>query len=268
MYMELETLTSYEKAPTTHRSAERLAKRHGFRNLTELAQSLPPNAHILDVGAGASPFGKEVAKLRSDIQWTNFDYSYKDPKVLEEVSIDSPPNIKYVQGDATKLSEAYPAETFDAVFSYWLFPHLSIDDTAPANESAKGIFRVTKKGGIMSVGPRLGKISLPNSMAKAFRENKADTQNEDSYAQRVVNETRMTPARRKAQKLSNKFVGEISSFFGTRRPIRRPEGSRFKKEVYDPKSGEYIKSHSRRSFALRGEVLAHLARKTLGKKTN
>lgn len=77
---ELATQTVYEKAITTDRSAEMLACKHGSEGVAQLAETLPQGARILDVGAGASPFGKEVAILRPDISWTNFDYSYQDPR--------------------------------------------------------------------------------------------------------------------------------------------------------------------------------------------
>lgn len=117
-----ENLTVYEKAVTTDRPAEVLAQRHGFESVAKLAESLPANALVLDVGAGASPFGKEMAMLRPDVSWINFDYSYQDPAILDEVTNDAPSNVKHVAGDATRLSEIYESESFDAVFSYWFCP--------------------------------------------------------------------------------------------------------------------------------------------------
>ena len=95
-----------------------LVHRHGFESVLQLAESLPIDARVLDVGAGASPFGKEVSTLRPDVTWLNFDYSYQEPAILDEVSKYTPSNVQHVVGDATKLGETYEPETFDAVFSY------------------------------------------------------------------------------------------------------------------------------------------------------
>ena len=182
----------YEQAVTTDRPAEMLAKKHGFESVAHLAQSLPKDAQILDIGAGASPFGKEVATLRPDITWVNFDYSYQDPAILGDVSKDAPANVKYVPGDATKLVDVYEPESFDAVFSYWLLPHLSIDNLGPAKAVARAVFAVTKPGGLMSVGPKASHSKLPSlKSGKAIQVIKDESLDANRYAERIVNETKL-----------------------------------------------------------------------------
>lgn len=250
-----EQLTVYEKAVTTDRPAEMLAQRHGFESVAQLAETLPQDARVLDVGAGASPFGKEVAMLRPDVTWINFDYSYQDPAILNEVTQNSPDNVQHVAGDATKLGEQYEHESFDAVFSYWLLPHLSIDDPEPAKQAAKAIFDVTKTGGLMSVGPKVSHKRLPSlKSGKAIQVVKDATVSADSFAERVVTETKLPKIGRYTQKLANEVA---TPFFGTSRYARR-EGRI--PQVYHPESGEYVSPFTRKGVRTAGRLAVAMAR--------
>ncbi|HUD07382.1 MAG TPA: class I SAM-dependent methyltransferase [Candidatus Saccharimonadales bacterium] len=186
------TIKVYEQAVTTDRTAKKLARKHGFKSLTELADSLPKNARVLDLGAGASPFGREVAGLRPDITWVNLDHSYKNHAILNDVGKNSPKNLEYVFADATELDKLYKPQTFDVVFSYWLLPHLSIDDYKPAIETAKAIFTVTKTAGLMSVGPKINHKSMPSlKSGKSIRLTKIHGLDIDAYANRIFAETKL-----------------------------------------------------------------------------
>ena len=246
--------TVYEKAVTTDRPAEMLAQRHGFENVAQLAESLPPGAQVLDVGAGASPFGKEVATLRPDVTWVNFDYSYNNPKILADVAQGAPDNVKYVAGDATKLAEAYQPETFDAIFSYWLLPHLSIDDPAPAKAAAKAMFSLAKVGGTISVGPETSKKRLPSlKSGQAHRVEKDQTTDADSFAETVLDVTRLQGVGQYTQRLANEVA---TPFFGTTRYAKR-EGRI--PRVYDPEKGDYVSPLSRRGVKVAGKLAIALA---------
>lgn len=248
-------LTIYEKAITTDRPAERLAHKHGFDSVAQLAETLPPDAWVLDIGAGASPFGKEVAALRPDITWINFDYSYQDPSILEDITKDAPPNLEHVAGDATKLSETYEPETFDAVFSYWLLPHLSIDDEAPARKAAESIFGILKTGGLASVGPRSGRIDLPNgSRKKALHIVKDSSTSVATFTDEVVKETKLSPSSAYVQKLGNEVA---TPFFGTTRYIKQ-EGRVPK--IYHSQSGEYVSPFTRKGVRTMGRLVVAMAR--------
>lgn len=252
---EVTTPTIYEKAITTDRPAEMLAHKHGFESVAQLAETLPEGARVLDVGAGASPFGKEVAALRPDVTWVNFDYSYQDPAILEEVSKDAPANVEHAFGDATKLAETYEPESFDAVFSYWLLPHLSIDEAEPARAAAKGIFAVTKPGGLMSVGPKASQKRLPSlKSGDAIQIVKDEHVDPDSYADSVVAQTKLSKSVRYTQKLANEVA---TPFFGTTRYGKRD--GRIPK-IYDPKSGEYVSTLTRRGAGIVGRLAVAMAK--------
>lgn len=239
--------TVYEKAITTHRTANTIARVHGFESVAVLAESLPEGAEVIDVGAGASPFGNEVAALRPDIKWINFDYSYRDPAILEEVTKGAPPNVEYVFGDATKLEEKYKAESFDAIFSYWIMPHLSIDSPVPAEATARAIFRLGKPDSFISIGPRIGKGRAITLRARqAYHVIKNNELHEDTFVETLVNETQLRGSALRLQKLANEVA---TPFLGTTRYIKS-EG-RIPK-IYHPDSGEYVTPFSRKGVTTVG----------------
>ena len=71
----------------TDRGSEFLARKHGFVDLAHLQDWLPLEAHVLDIGAGYSPFGADVAKERPDIQWTNVDITIFLPIINRSSSL-------------------------------------------------------------------------------------------------------------------------------------------------------------------------------------
>jgi len=246
----------YEQAPTTDRPAELLAVKHGYENLAKLAESLPPHAKLLDVGAGASPFGKEVATLRPDISWTNFDYSYNDPKILRDIEADSPANVTYLAGDATRLDENFAPETFDATFSYWLLPHLSIDSVEPAAAAARSMYAVTKTGGTISVGPKASQKRLPSrKLEPALRLVKDASMTAEQYGETIVAATKLAPVTRYAQKLANEVA---TPFFGTTRYTKHDKG-KWAPQIYSPAQETYISSLSRSGIKTMGKLALRLA---------
>ena len=154
----------FQILPTTGRTADTLARRHGYKNVTDLASSLPSHAEVLDVGAGASSLGRTIARLRPDVHWTNLDFSYHDERMLRDVSHDAPSNLTFIAGDATKLDHYIEPTSIDAVFSYWLFPHLSLYDRQTALTAAKQLYKAVKPGGILAIGPRKHPMLHPTSL--------------------------------------------------------------------------------------------------------
>lgn len=229
----------YEQAVTTSRSAETLAKKHGFENLEDLVAMLPEGARVIDVGAGTSNLGKEACRLRQDITWLNFDYSYSNPDIMTEVSAGSPPNLQLIAGDATKLQELYLPESFDAVFSYWMMPHLSLASDKPAQDAAKGMLSLAKNGAYVSVGPKVGKQKgkLPRFRGgEAVHFVKDGSMNINGLAQELVSRTKLKGRAILMQKFSNEVM---TPFFGTSIYAKRPEGKKTP-HMYDPYRGEHI----------------------------
>lgn len=246
------TNTVYENAVTTHRSAESLARAHGFESVAELARQLPKDAKVIDVGAGASPFGVEVAKLRPDITWVNLDYSYSDPDIIEDVSKDAPPNVEFFEGDATKLADMYDPQTFDAVFSYWLLPHMSLDEPGPAKAAAEAMYTITKIGGMISVGPRNDATRRLFSGSDTLN---YESRSSEEFADKIVAGTKLSKSASYLQKLINETA---TPFFGTSRYAKR-EGKQ--KQIYDPNTGEYIPLSSKEGVKIRGRLAIELAKR-------
>lgn len=247
----------YEQAITTARSAEVLALAHGFKSVMHLADSLPDAARVLDVGAGASPFGRRIASLRPDVTWINIDYNYRDERILHEASSDAPDNLHFVAGDATKLTENYATESFDAVFSYWLLPHLSLDEIKPAVVAARAMFDVTKPGGLISVGPikRRFQSSVTRSAQSVIKDEARDN---SAYATSVATATKLTGTERYLQRISNNVA---TPFFGTTRYVQQ-DGNETK--IYNPTSGEYVSRSTPEGMYILGRLALAMTKYTLG----
>jgi ubiquinone/menaquinone biosynthesis C-methylase UbiE len=246
-----EERTVYENAVTTGRRANNVAARHGFHGFhgaRNLAQSLPPGAEVLDVGAGVSGFGAALAAERSDIHVTNFDFSYHNPDILRSVLANAPPNISYVQGDVTKLLDHFDPEQFDWVGSNWLLQHLSIDDMGPALAGAEAMFTVTKMGGKLSVGPQKPLTPLPLMRRKTFRIVKDETHDARSVAEEIVEKTQLPPSLRAVQRVINNV---ITPTLGTSRYMKR---EKYMPRVYYRPTEKYIPIVDPRAAYLAGKL--------------
>lgn len=228
--------TSYAEVTTTGRGADLLAQHHGFNSARALAAWLPTEARAIDVGAGVSPLGKEIALLRPDVDWTNFDYSYYDPAILARVTHDTPENVTHIAGDATQLEAHVEPGSYDVVLSYWMVQHLALDGTAPAVDAVRGMFSLAKANGYISIGPeRTGKVVQDLLGGRAIHVTK-QTQNPGDFAQEIVERTRPVGLTRTGALIGNRI---LSPYFGTSNYQLSPPGSRIV-HVPHPETGEAI----------------------------
>ena len=250
-----------ELAPSTQRDAEHLANRYGFANLAALAESLPEGAEVLDVGAGASPLGREVARLRPDIHWTNLDTSYDDPHMRDELLPGAPHNVSFVTGDAQQLGGLFPAGTFDRVFSFWLLPHLSLNDDTAAVAAAEHMFEAVKDGGELFIGPVFNSPYHDGTPETAYgdarRTIKAQDMNPTDFAREAVRQTRLPIVARHLHRSINRAIYDQ---FGTSR-YARGEGTQA--QILDPRTGTYVSRYSTRGIALTGQFLVNIAARFL-----
>ncbi len=232
--------------PTTERSADTLAYGHGYKSLTDLAYSLPPQAKVLDVGAGASSLGSVVAQLRPDVHWTNLDFSYHDRQILKDISRDAPPNLTFIAGDVTKLDDFVEPASMDAVFSYWLFPHLSLYDKRPALTAAVQVYKAVKSGGILAVGPQRHPIFHPATfMGKSWRIGKDGALTAELYSHAILRKTRLSAANRYVRIAFDTAAAEL---FGTSRYVKG-------NKIYNPETAMYIWRYRPQAICLVGKLL-------------
>lgn len=150
-------LEIYHKAPTTATLPNEIAAAFGYFHIFELLSDLPKNAQVLDVGAGVSMFGFVATTSRPDITWHHLDYAYRSPELVALLpAITGRRKLSYEPGDATELDQYFSANSMDAVFSYDLFPHLSLDSPEPALRAVRQMHKVAKKGGQIMIGPTVG----------------------------------------------------------------------------------------------------------------
>ncbi len=223
-----------------------------------LASSLPEGASVLDLGAGASNLGATITGIRPDVTWANLDYNYDDPEVETATEPSRLPNLSFVTGDATRLLESCEPNTYDAVLSYWLFPHLSLDRPEPALVAARGVYDVLKEGGIASIGPQvtLGHIATLR-WRSTYRMLKGVHVDRDEFAERILYETQLPLPIRKYRQLKYEIW---SDYFGTTR--WRKDG---RKLIYSPDSEDYVQTLSAEGAKVIGGLSAAAMRHILSR---
>ncbi len=150
--------------PSTGRKPLFVVKQLGFDSVPEFAASLPRNALVMDIGAGYSRLGSEVARMRPDTYWINADPLYADRKVAKKLTRDSPPNLEFLIMNIADQPDQAPKfkKGADLVISYWLMPHLSLETDTVARTAAKNMLSLLNKDGRLVVGPvrKPGKLNL------------------------------------------------------------------------------------------------------------
>jgi len=150
--------------PVFDRSASVLARAFGYQSCAVLAGSLPADARVLDVGAGASTLGLEVCRLNPDVEWINADPCYGKKSVQEQLAArkDLPANLRFVPTDVVDLIEEFGPHSFDKVFTFFMLQHLELSAPDVALQGTKNLLRMPKPKGSLSLGPvkglRLGRV--------------------------------------------------------------------------------------------------------------
>jgi len=251
---------SYGHIITTIRTADELARFHGAASAEEFAESLPSNIEVLDVGAGDSALGHDVAGRRPDIHWTNLDFSYHDPLALNRLQSRAPQNLQFVAGDATRLQEQFEPGRFDTVLSYWLLPHLSVDDRWLTIE---GMAYVAKTGGLISAGPTLNEpISLslldPDIQSRTVQIVKPSP-NEAGLSERLADMAVRTQIPPRARRWFLAYHHAATTVIGTnRREQRDPQTGALL--TYDADHDTYVPKTSLRGRTIRLAVGARAVR--------
>ncbi|KAH9211150.1 S-adenosyl-L-methionine-dependent methyltransferase [Leptodontidium sp. 2 PMI_412] len=127
-----------------------VTKLYGDRTVATSCQyfvsHITKGANILDVGCGPGVITAELAKNASEGKTIGLDNS---SGIIDKAAAAFPPssipNLSFVVGDATNLSE-YSDNTFDIVHAHQVLVHLPNAITA-----LKELYRVCKSGGIIAV---------------------------------------------------------------------------------------------------------------------
>lgn len=147
----------------TARQSNLLSTRYGYENYVELAESLPPGAEVIDIGAGASTLGEFVSRWRSDIRWLNTDLRYT-PQLIHSLSKGTPSNLEFEQANALTLAEQYGKGSFDRGFSYWMLSHIRLAGVVPATVAATNMLQVIKPDNRLQIGPYYRREGLRRRM--------------------------------------------------------------------------------------------------------
>ena len=195
----------------------------GGMSIDAFAESLPLNATVVDVGAGLSNLGSEVAARRDDISWTNYDYNYGVPdgvnSLLDEVKSNAPRNVAYVTGDALDFP-TYMTGSYDRVYSYNLVSHLLRIKQALGDKALQGMVELLTQDGELHVGPTNAKMAT-DSRWKTTQLHANASEAEFAEAEKLLTSPRLAsmyyyaslssgvgvyPAKRFSQEISGKLV--------------------------------------------------------------
>lgn len=175
--------------PTTGRTPHFLAKRYGYKSLSDFINDIPRNATVIDAGAGLSLLGHAVAKRRPDVIWLNLDPFYKNERHQAAAS-DAPPNVRYMAEDISKPSSKLAKLKVARIYSYWMLPHLSIYSDEPVRRVAGVMWDMLSPSGVIMVGPdypyRFASLKKP---ARYIRFTKKDSR--EAVQNRMARMTRM-----------------------------------------------------------------------------
>lgn len=104
--------------------------------------NLKPNQHILDIGCGTGTFAVTAKQLYPSVNVVGLD---PDPKALARAGQKAAAagvSLRFDRGFADNLE--YPSDTFDVVFSSFMFHHL---ESSNREKTLKEVARVLKSGG-------------------------------------------------------------------------------------------------------------------------
>ncbi len=139
----------FELAPTTKRTANHLAKRYGFENPRQLAESLPPDARVVDFGAGKSNFGNKITRIREDVTWLNIDVRSGLFQHAQRHQRRSPSGLQYMKADV--FNPPLRSGTLDRVYSSWLLPHIELESWELALDAVHSMASLLNETGVLSV---------------------------------------------------------------------------------------------------------------------
>ncbi|HEY5152639.1 MAG TPA: hypothetical protein VII55_01565 [Candidatus Saccharimonadales bacterium] len=141
------------KIPVSGYGSNKLALAYGFPDLQAFADDLPNGAEVLDVGAGVSPLGIDVCRLRPDIHWVSADTFYYNTGVRDKLQSDSPPNLTILPANALTLTASSGEGRYNRVLSSYLFIQLWKGGAEPVQVAAAEMLKAAAPDGMVSALP-------------------------------------------------------------------------------------------------------------------
>lgn len=157
-------LERFEQSPLTASSGEFLAGVYGDgATIDAFADSLPENARVIDVGAGLSTFGAEVAARRDDVQWTNYDINYNRTghvsyEAVRRAVEAAPQNLRFVTGNVLTIPDDM-RHAYDRAYSYNLVTHLLRIRRSLGGQALENIVGLLDEHGESKIGPTNAKMA-------------------------------------------------------------------------------------------------------------
>lgn len=113
-----------------------------FARIGPWLQSLPPGAHVLDIGCGIGAVAAWLLRQRADLQVTGVDF----PEMIERARVEVPPSerLRWVGASAEHFLEP---ERFDLVLSSGCYS--AIRDRAKCEQAIDAGCRSVKPGGLL-----------------------------------------------------------------------------------------------------------------------
>jgi hypothetical protein len=149
-----------------------------------------------------SQLGHYVAKARPDVKWVNADLAYANPELREHASEGAPDNLEFICGDVIAFSPELHAYKGKAhrVYSYWMMPHLSLNNVTLAEKAAGTMWELLRPDGLLAIGPiRSGWLHYKHSLHFGKRTPKSQA------AKVIARATKLHWVPRKIQALGNRY---------------------------------------------------------------
>jgi hypothetical protein len=143
------------------RDPDVLATAYGFETIFDFMNDIPRGGEVIDLGAGLSRLGHEVATNRPDVKWIDLDARYQEPNTLNRVMHDAPDNLVFAGHNIFDIEELHGIASFDRVYSYFLFPYLRRQGAEQYRKTCEDVLKLVREGGKLAIGPlKRGGINL------------------------------------------------------------------------------------------------------------
>jgi SAM-dependent methyltransferase len=233
----------------------KLARYYGYESASDLANSLPVGARIIDIGAGISDFGRVIASMRPDVAVTYFDLRYNNAELLAKAQGDKVlQNVSYMQGDILEIEQSpLKLASYDRVFSSRLIPHIDLEDVDLARKAISNMGKLLNPDGEMMILCRFGPLIRdkllhhPSAVKITNRELQEDA---DSTINKTLSDIRLPDIHRVRQRMWNISGTDYFRQAQWRQPDKKGRLHPMRGDIWDPINQRFV-----RRIGLRGQMV-------------